>query len=406
MSDQIRKIIIGSLITATVGLIVFGFIITRKKVQNGEKGLPVFDLFFPAGRDKGLIEEKPVQKKTEEKEVDKQAEKKKGEEVAALKLRQLTEEPVAGFGLIGDKIRYVEKATGHVYETNATATTPVRLSNTTVPKIQEAYFSKSGGAAIFRYTKGKENEVENILVRISSTTEVTSRLPGSLTSAVANPKKDSFFYLERSGEGSVGTLLDLDKNLKNPKKKTVFTSPASEWLAAWITEGNLLLSTKPSSEAPGFAYFLNPASGSLQRLAGDKLGMTALASPDAKKILLNDTKNNRLDLSLLDIKTGESAPLATESLPEKCVWSASDKNILFCAVPRAVPPLSYPDAWYRGDISFVDDFWKLNLDTEEDELVTSPADNIDAVNLQLSPKEDLLYFINKRDGTLWTLGLK
>ena len=403
MSSQIRETVIIILLAATAGLIVIGFYITRQKVENGEKGLPVFDLFFPAAKDKELLEDKSIKQKTETDEGEKKLEERDEEKLSALNLRQLTTEAVAGFSLIGDKIRFVEKATGHVFEIDQTSAKPVRISNTTVPKIQEAYFSKSGGAAVFRYAKDKTNAIENVIVKIGTTTEVTGRLPISLTSVTPNPQKDAFFYLEEGEGGSIGTTLDLAKKQKPLQKKTVFNSPAIEWVVSWPTPEKILLATKPSAAATGFAYLLNSKSGELERVLGDRIGLTASLSPDGQRILFGETSGNSLNLGVFDRKSGEDFSLAAQSLPEKCVWSAKNKDFVYCAVPRTVTTLSYPDAWYRGEISFSDDLWKFNLDTGEDEIIITSDDDLDATRLMLSPNEKYLYFQNKRDDTLWIL---
>ena len=78
------------------------------------------------------------------------------------RLRHLTTVPVAGIvGLMNGSehfVRYVERATGHAYDVPVdTSAQTKRVSNTTIPKIQEARWSPDGASLLLRYL-GPDNE--------------------------------------------------------------------------------------------------------------------------------------------------------------------------------------------------------------------------------------------------------
>jgi hypothetical protein len=95
-------------------------------------------------------------------------------------------------------------------------------------------------------------------------------------------------------------------------------------------------------------------------------------------------------------------------LAEKCVWSSLNKYVAYCAVPSNVPIGNYPDDWYQGNVSFVDNIYKIDLSLPSMQLLYSlPTDqNIDATSPSLDQKENYIFFTNKNDYSLWGLKIK
>ena len=60
-------------------------------------------------------------------------------------------------------------------------------------------------------------------------------------------------------------------------------------------------------------------------------------------------------------------------------------------------------------VFFNDTFWSINVETGEQNLVYDPISDgkaqPDAINLSLNEKENYLFFINKKDLTLWGLSI-
>ena len=97
-----------------------------------------------------------------------------------------------------------------------------------------------------------------------------------------------------------------------------------------------------------------------------------------------------------------------KTLPEKCVWSKTNENVVYCGVPKNIIGSKYPDSWYKGIISFNDDIYRIDLDVNSKRkiVVTGQPDGLDATGLILSTNEDYLSLINKKDGKIWTIKLK
>ncbi len=110
-------------------------------------------------------------------------------------------------------------------------------------------------------------------------------------------------------------------------------------------------------------------------------------------------------LWLLNTKNHETKDLNSYGLPEKCVWANNSNVYIYCAVPNTITGTKYPDSWYQGLVSFTDYFIKINTQTLESETLTNSANEIpvDATHLFLNKKGTKLFFINKKDSTLWSL---
>ncbi len=182
-------------------------------------------------------------------------------------------------------------------------------------------------------------------------------------------------------------------------------------IVEWPSSGKVAIRTKSSGLAQGIVYAIDLTTGDFQKIIKETYGLTVLWSPLGDKILFSETDNRgkNLKLKIADLAKSTIQELNFVTLPEKCVWS-QDNRTLFCAVPKTISTLAtLPDDYYKGLISLADDFWLINLDTQEKiqifEAINEETMAYDAQQLLLSPLEDYLLFVNKRDGLLYSLEL-
>lgn len=344
------------------------------------------------------------------------------------KLRQITSVPVAG-AVVFERpipnqpprttpiqtetaIRFMERATGHIFETMANSLTVTRISNKTIPIVYESIWNSTGTGALVRRLKDGTGDIETFLAILkNATTTVTDVtgvfLPINITTAATAPTGTQIFYLYNTPDGAVGMVSDGSGS----KKSTIFETPLQEWLAIWTEPKTITLTTKAADSIPGYAYFLNPDTGTFSRVLGNVNGLTTLTNPTGDTILYSSSSGGSLTLSLHSVKSGLNSDISLQTFPEKCAWSKKDKNIIYCGVPVVLPMgLNYPDAWYQGSISFTDEIWKINAETGETSLLAAPTKitqtNIDVINPMVSGKENVLIFTNKDDLTLWSLALE
>jgi Tol biopolymer transport system component len=181
-------------------------------------------------------------------------------------------------------------------------------------------------------------------------------------------------------------------------------------IVEWPSADQISIRTRPSGLAQSVLYTINPSTSDFQKVLSDIYGLTVLWSPSGEKILFSETDNNGHNLKLkVANKDGQIVKeLDITTWPEKCVWS-QDERIIFCAVPRGLPTTAiWPDDYYKGLFSTVDDFYKINLETNQKTLLVETEQTktgYDASQLILSPQEDYLIFVNKKDGLLYSLRL-
>lgn len=312
-------------------------------------------------------------------------------------------------------VRYVERATGHVYEAFLNKLGERRLSDTTIPRVHEALFGAGGEGVILRYLKDDPSTSSGQAIEsFSGTLDIRREgfigdlrgvfLAQNISDISVSPSGDKIFYLSSSSGGVVGTTTDFSGD----SKTQVFDSPFTEWLSQWVDERIITLNTKPSGFALGFLYTLDTKTGAFNKVLGDILGLTTLTSPDGKIVLYSTTTIDDFRTLLYDTDERNSINIGIKTLPEKCVW-AKDSVIIYCGVPSNIDPDLYPDTWYQGLVSFSDNIWRIDTETNISNLVIDPlleaSEAIDAINLSLDENGDYLIFINKKDSILWSLEL-
>jgi hypothetical protein len=324
-------------------------------------------------------------------------------------LTQLTQNAVSGAGAASTTVRYIEKSTGNIYEIEPNGQNRNRLSNVTILKTFESFWSVDANKLILRYfEEGAYPSVKTFSASLTATGTSTATttlqgifLPGSTTAVAISLAEDKIFYFIPTGEGIAGITADFG----NKKQSNILNIPFSEFNINWPSKNIITLLTKPSATAEGILYSLDPKTGDFEKIIGGVNGLTALMSPDGARMIYSQSRNSGIEIKIFNLKDKTSSGFSLTTLPEKCVWSKIDKNILYCAVPNDLPTGDYPDSWYQGLISFNDSVWQINLSTGETNVLINETKS-DVINLFLSKDENYLVFTNKKDNTLWSLKIK
>ncbi len=295
-------------------------------------------------------------------------------------------------------LRYAERATGHIYQMFLDTRKTGQISNSTIPGVYEVLFGNNAKSTIYRYLS-EDKSIASFLALLGGG---SSFLPSDILNISVSPDNTQFFSLIKNKNGVIGTI----KSFNETKTKQVFTSPFSEWLPEWVTDNNVYLTTKASYLVNGSVFSLNIANGTLTKLFGGIPGLTTLSNNNGNLVLYGASLNSGPTLNVFDIKNHTSTDLGVYGLPEKCIWSNDNINV-YCALPNVIEGTQLPDTWYQGITSFTDYFVKINTQTKTVSTLANSQNEtpIDATSLFLSNKEDKLFFINKKDGTLWELSL-
>lgn len=226
---------------------------------------------------------------------------------------------------------------------------------------------------------------------------------GNVYDLTISPDKKRLFYIEETGGGVTGYSTDLEFK----KRDKIFSSPFASWKINWFSSTTIALQSKPSVQAFGFVYFLDLKTKKIVKILGDKLGLSTLPSPKGGMIALSESVSNQTKLSIFKINSGEYLSPTLNTLAEKCVWS-SDEEFLFCAVPKDLLFSDYPDSWYRGEITFNDELWRININSGETKLLKTVSKErlVDAENLFLNKENTTLFLTNRLNSRLMAFDLK
>ena len=325
-------------------------------------------------------------------------------------------------------VRYIARENGFVYEVNPVTGASRQLTNTTVPRIYEAYWGNGGNSVVIRYlfknplTKQDiiRTEIGDLVLPIaSSTTELgsleglTDRLPDNISQVSVSPNGKFLLYLLPVSDGVSGTIVTLN----NRGAREVLRNSFSEWLPQMLNNGHILLTTKPSWDVPGFSYLYNTDNRTLSRVVREKNGLTTLGNLAGSRVLYNENVSRNTVLSMYDEKgfsdedgqVTHTAPLQLATLPEKCAWSGNDTRI-FCAAFADTAQNHIPDDWYQGTVSLRDTFWTIDTNTSELVYLADPqkevGHNFDVLSPFIGGNEKHLFFINKNDFTVWSMRLQ
>lgn len=335
-------------------------------------------------------------------------------------LTKLTDSAVSGAAYYGTTTAlYMERATGNLYKINLDGTEKTRLSNTTIPKIFETFWSYKSDKIMARYFEDPSQDeiklkIKTFLAPIGQMLKATSTdgmelkgvaLSPSVSEIAVSSAEDKIFYLSEAEDGlTEGVVADF--NNKNQKK--IFELPFGEFNVSWPTKDSVALLTKPSFMTPGFLYFLSVKTGALVKVLGDINGLTAIVSPDGDKIIFSGINRQGAELKIYNIKTGAFSDLGFLTLADKCAWGKKNKlpdgRMLYCAVPLGAVGSKQPDNWYKGKESFSDEIWSKNLSMGENKIILDSF-GADITNISPSADDGHLIFTNKSDGTLWSLRL-
>jgi len=329
------------------------------------------------------------------------------------RLWRISDRPVAGSQWVtrddeSEAIWYVLKENGHVYEYNIEDRDSERLTNTTIPRVQEVLISPNRDHIIYRYVDNDTGNIKTYLASVSKTpdgnTSYTingSFLPDNLSSVNLSPKGQKVFSIQDTVDGSAGILYTTSTG----EGELLFESPLREWRSRWNNDSTITLFTTPSINSLGVAYSLDTETGDKKKLING-LGLTASVSPEEEYLLVSTQESGSYRSRLYEINDLRTSIITPSTLREKCEWG---DDTLFCGIPDSLPNQPLKD-WYQGKITFTDQLVSFTLSDRsqfsylnEDELHNGPFDIID---IQPAKNTNHLMFTNKRDDNLWGVRLR
>ncbi len=398
-----RTLIISGLALLIVALLAAGyfFFVSQKTPGNGDVlSKDFFSAFFPFGsRTPSNNNQTPGETGAET-----------AQKVTA-RLRQVSNRPTAGAWFASpatttsSRIRFMERTTGHIFETPVDSYAETRLSNTTIPLIQDLVVIND--SSLILRTLPDSQTISNAFAVLNATTSQqslnTSPLKGFARVAVASSGLTLLTVTEVAG----GSQIELAQP-NGDKPRTILLSPIRSWVP--LAGGtHFFIESAPSSGIPGFLYEIK-ADGSLIKVLGEIPGLLSMPSPTGRYVLYSSGAGNRAVLAMLDIQTGQNYLAPLQTLATKCAWVSEANPTVFCGISDSIDATaSLPDDWMLGKIRLNDSAWLIrpfegtahSLGNFQ-EIAGIP---IDVTSVSISPDQRYAIFINKNDLTLWSLDL-
>jgi len=334
------------------------------------------------------------------------------EEVPAVTSNKLSLNQLSVVGLAtipwgkNTKTVFVDRGSGNLYSLDG-QNNLFRQTNTTITEVGEVIWGNDLKNWQLILRQVKDGQIIDRLGQLKiSSSSVMSDLklndwPYNPLVIAVSPDKQRLAYLTTT------TNLNSDLYLSDwsfKKTKKIWSSPLADWDIAWPSSNLVTIINRPTFDQPGSLYFLDLTTNQEKRILNNINGLSAKTSPDGQKIIFSKSLLSSFNLYFHDKNTGTSSLSELNTLPDKCTWS--DKEILYCAIPKSIPTGRYPDDWYLGRISFADDLWKIDLKQKTTTQIAKLKGNYDLINLTANEQTGWLYAINKVDNTLQAFSLR
>lgn len=397
MQNITKKIIVAVVVVIViVGILIFFF--GRRTTKTGE---PTFlGKLFPESAPAIQQPQQQIPKEalisTEIQEPSLSTEKAQSLPVGSL--IRLSKDAVSSIAVTGTTTRYhknIAENPGHLFERQADGSdSEKRISNFTVPQILKVVWSNDAKKAVIFYALNEE--IRKILVDYSESTPKTNFLPDSVSAVAFSPDSKSMTFINSLDE--THNIFTVNSDFGNQKKILDNNVPNLE--ISWPVQNLIALKTKSSFALLGFLYTINSSGRNFTKVV-ESLGIDSVWNKDGSGLIYT---NSNLDLFYLNTKTRTNKSLGFKTVAEKCIFSKTKNNIVYCAIPKIINEANYPDEWWQGKIFFEDNI--IAIDTETLDLVLFAETLSDVVNLVLSENETHLLFKDKNTEELWSLKLR
>lgn len=373
-------------------------------------------------------------------------------------LIKIWDKPVAGYGFDYKKIPYtyideesvtqkdekvktnlifVDSSTGYLYEKNLleATSTPIQISDTSYPNVRKAYFlnDKNGNVnkVILQYSQNNvvKSVVANIPRNIGIATSLTNIniLPDNIIH-ITNSSNNEYLAYIVSKTKTTNSKPDIYSDwylmtvTNNTYTNRIYTSQLTSWKLNVTNSGQVYAYNTDTAYEISTLYKLTiPSQGGIGTLGqvysghtgtgyllDDNFGLISMSTGSGLKIYTNNTFSGNAfsDNNLKD--------LSFKTLINKCSTNTYYGQLIICSVPKEIKNYDsgIPDAWYQGFTSWNDNLYIINSDYAEGALLFDIKqdggvfENIDAKNLEINTIASHVLFINKNDGSLWSLNIE
>lgn len=325
----------------------------------------------------------------------------KEEEFTVFKLSDVA---VVSPTISGDKVLYYSKLNGNVYETDFKGADTQPKTNINIPDLITTIWSYNKTKAINIYKES--DSVKKVLFDFA--TQKAIQLDSRIKWVSFAPNKDRIAYQFIDESLNTNKIAIADPNGLN--FQSIFPLRMIDIRVYWPSEDLVVFATAPSGLALGAAFSktISDQSSGLTKIIDNANGLTIKYSSDGSRLLYSKTDQFGHSPALSLIKDGATDNLNINTISDKCAFSQN--NNIYCAVPRLVSgSLVLPDDFYKNTAIFSDVFFKIDASGNRSSMILDPADlkyDFNASDIAISPNEDYIVFVNKKDGLPYSIKIK
>lgn len=294
---------------------------------------------------------------------------------------------------------FVDRETGYIYGYSPEDNSVFQISNTIISGVHDAYIFSEGRRVIMRYSEAENPSIVAVIATIPTFTkggapsplEKVEYLNSEVTSVAVSERGDEASYAVRTETGSAFY------RVSSGEPSFIASSPFGEWDLSY-GGSSLYATTRPSAYATGVTVSLP----SFTTVIGERAAL--MIKPSSSQFMGSVWVKGGIASFIAD--KGGSRTLSLKTLASKCGWGA--RGFLLCATPKAFPQgsLYLPDTWFQGKVRFEDTFTMVDtLSLTEYPFFSFDQQYglFDVTNINISEDNNLISFINKRNGELWMI---
>lgn len=328
-------------------------------------------------------------------------------EEGELTVFKLSDVAVSSPVISGNNVLYYSKETGNVLSTDLQGESTKSVTNFRIPDIITNIWSPDKAKVINIY---KENDsIKKVLYDFSSNKAIPLDSRIKFVNFSTSQNRIVYQFIDsRLGINKI-SISDPDglnwKTLQNIRMENV--------RLFWPKQDLIAILTAPSGLVKGSLLTTNANGGSLVRVLSDLFGLTVQYSSDGSFLLYSTTDQSGHSPSLHLLKEGDTNPqnLQINTISDKCAFSQN--NNIYCAIPSITNgSLVLPDDFYKNIANFSDSFFKIDtlnnrsFSLFDSSFIRGLGYDFNVSELVISPDEDYLIFVNKKDGLLYSIKIK
>ncbi|MDO8743296.1 MAG: WD40 repeat domain-containing protein [Candidatus Azambacteria bacterium] len=320
-----------------------------------------------------------------------------GQETAAGGMTPISEGPIIAAHFSGEDILFYD-ISGKIWQFGNGYQKPIMIDQAAVENPAEIIWSVSEKNIV--KTGLNQSDIRYVFSDFGK--KILVNLKTGIKSVVFSPDAKKIIY--QIADFKNNGLFISDPDGKN-QKTLIGEFKLRDIILKWPKTGQIAIISKPSGLAPGGLWVLDAGTLKFARIIDNTFGLEALFSPSGANFIYSSVDQNGRNPRIAVYKNGASKDIANIStLVDKCAWAGDSINI-YCAVPTSWPGSStLPDDYYKNAFATMDNFWKINTETGEKNLIFQDMGDIS--NIELSPDGGRLIFISRDSRFLYQLNLK